>query len=292
LAKPLVTVGLCVKDSENFIEETLSSLMNQNFPFGFIEVVVVDGCSRDRTIDIIKKYLSKKNIRYRIFCENQGLGAARQIVVDNARGEYIVWIDGDLTFSRDYIRLLVQLMNRNSNVGIAKGRISLTPGANFIATLEIYSRAAGKMIDFNSKIGTDSMGTAGCIYRTKAIRQVGGFDVDIKGYGEDWDAEYRIREAGWSLQTADVEYRDYERRGLTWKNVWHKYSVRGQNSRDYFLKNRRSMELYKWTPMAALISGFLHSLTLYKLTRRKIVFLLPIQHAFKMTAWFLGYLKC
>lgn len=291
MAKPVVTVGLCVKNCEGFIEETISSLMNQDFPHELIEVIVVDGHSKDRTLEIIKEHVLKAHVRCRIFYENQGLGAARQIVVNNTLGEYIVWIDGDLVFSRDYIRLLVQLMDNNPNVGIAKGKISLAPGANFVSTLEIYSRAATKMVNFDSKIETNSMGTAGCIYRTKAIRQVGGFDVNIKGYGEDWDAEYRIRKAGWSLHTLDVHYRDYERRGLTWKDLWRKYSVRGQNSHDYFLKNKGSIELYKWIPIAASISGLFHSLTMYKLTRKKIVFLLPIQHLFKMTAWCLGFLN-
>jgi len=291
LTKPAVTIGLCVKNNESYIGETMVSLLAQEFPLDLMELVVVDGYSMDKTVDIVKQYLSKTNMKYRIFFEKEGLGVARQMVVDEAIGEYIVWVDGDLVLSRDYVKTLFQLMQTNPNVGIAKGKYSLVPGANSVATLEIYSRAAGKMVDFDSKIRTSSMGTAGCIYRVKAIREVGGFDQGIKGYGEDWDAEYRVRSAGWLLRTADVYYRDYERRGLTWSYVWGKYLRRGRDSRFIFRKNKGSIELYKWTPFAALVSGFLHSLTLYRITGKKIAFFLPLQYAFKMTAWCVGFSK-
>lgn len=284
-----ITVGLCVKNNEAFIDETMASLIYQDFPLEQMELLVVDGYSKDKTIEIIKHYASKANMVYRIFFEKEGLGVARQMVVDKANGKYIVWVDGDLVLSRNYVRILFELMEANPNVGIAKGKYSLSSGTNSVATLEIYSRAAGKMVDFNSKIKTSSMGTAGCIYRVDAIREIGGFDSAIFGYGEDWDAEYRVRAAGWLLRTADIYYRDYERRGLTWSDIWRKYLRRGYDSHLIFHKNEGSIELYKWTPFAALVSGFLHSLVLYRLTGKKIAFFLPLQYAFKMTAWCLGF---
>jgi len=280
-----------VRNCEAFIGETITSLIQQDFPLELMELVVVDGCSQDRTLDIIKAYASKTNMRNRIFFEKVGLGVARQIVVDKTEGDYIIWVDGDLVLSRDYVRRLFQLMEANPKVGIAKGKYSLVPGENYVATLEIYSRAASKMVNFDSNIKTSSMGTAGCIYRVEAIREIGGFDQAIKGYGEDWDAEYRVRAAGWLLRTADVYYRDYERRGLTWNDVWRKYLRRGYDSHLIFHKNPGSIEIYRWTPFAGLISGFLQSITLYKLTGRKIVFLLPFEHMFKLTAWCLGFGK-
>lgn len=291
MENPSVTIGLCVKNNGNLIKETLSSLLNQGFPLERSELIVVDGYSSDKTVDTIKKRISGTAIKCRVFYESKGLGTARQIVVDNALGEYILWLDGDLTLSRNYMRKLTEFMDRNPKVGIAKGKYSLTPGANHAATLEMYSRAAGKMIDFNSKIETNSMGTAGCIYRTEAIRQAGGFDKAIRGYGEDWDAEHRVRSAGWLLETVNAYYQDYERIGLTWSSVWQKYLRRGRDSRFFVRKNKSSIELYKWIPPAALLSGLLYSLRLYRLAHRKIVFLLPIQHVFKMTAWLMGFMR-
>jgi len=55
------------------------------------------------------------------------------------------------------------------------------------------------------------------IYRTKIIKDVGGFDKNLKYYCEDWDIEVRIRASGWLLAITNAEYFDYERFGITWK---------------------------------------------------------------------------
>lgn len=291
--KPKVTVGICVRNCEDFIKEAIDSIINQDFPCELMELIIVDGYSEDRTLSILKESLKKTDLKYRIICENEGLGRARQTVVDNAGGDFIVWVDGDMVLSQDFVRKQVEFMNHNPDVGIAKGKIGLTPGANWIGTLEIYSRAASKMVDFNNnvKARAKSMGTSGCIYRVKAIKQVGGFDENIKGYGEDFDAEYRIRTAGWLLSTIHVEFRDYERHGVSWKDLWSRYFRRGHDTHHLLNRKRGMIDFYKMLPPAAFLAGLLHSLTIYKLTRRKVVFLMPLQNTFKMVAWCLGYIR-
>jgi glycosyltransferase involved in cell wall biosynthesis len=286
----MVTIGLCVKDFEKYVGDTMASLLGQDFPLELTELIVVDGHSKDKTIDVIEQYVSRAKLPCRIFYENKGLGVARQIVVDNARGEYILWVDGDLFLSSNYMRRLFNLMSQNANLGIAKGKYSLEPGANRISTLEIYARFAMKMVDFNSRIATDSMGTAGCIYRVEAIRQAGGFDATISGYGEDWDAERRVRSCGWSLSILDVYYRDYERYGLSWKDIWSKYQRRGRDLYGIFRRNSCSIELHKWSPFAAILLGLRHSSVLYRMIGKKLAFLLPVQYAFKQSAWCFGFL--
>ena len=291
--KPKVTVGLCVRNCEDLIKEAIDSIIDQDFPHKLMELIIVDGYSEDNTLSVLKESLEKTDLRHKIFYENEGLGRARQIVVDNAGGDYIVWVDGDMVLSKDFVRRQVEFMDQNPKVGIAKGKCELTPGANLVATLEIYSRAASKMVDFNDKVRArfKSMGTSGCIYRVKAIRQVGGFDENIKGYGEDLDAEYRIRTIGWLLFMTDVQYRDYERHGLTWKNLWCRYLRRGYDMLQFAHKNKGAIDLHKMLPPAAFLGGLFHSVTIYKLTRRKVAFLLPLQCALKSVAWCLGFVR-
>jgi glycosyltransferase involved in cell wall biosynthesis len=292
VAKPLVTIGVCVRNGEDTIKEAIESIIEQDFPHKLVELLVVDGYSEDKTLFIIKKSLESSVIKSKIFGENKGLGYARQIVVDNAEGEYIVWVDGDMIISRDYVRKLSDFMKRHPEVGIAKGKQALEPGANLLATLEAFSRAAGKMVDYQSKRAySKALGTSGSIYRTRAVRQVGGFDKDLKGYGEDWDVEIRVREAGWSLLTIDAKYLDYERRGLTWKTLWSRYWRRGYDMHYFLHKNRGLIKHYRMFPPAAFLSGLLHAYKLFKITQRKTVFLLPFQYAFKVTAWYVGFIK-
>jgi GT2 family glycosyltransferase len=177
-------------------------------------------------------------------------------------------------------------------VGITKGEQALEPGGNTLATLEAYSRAAGRMIDYSSKkADLKSLGTGGAIYRIEAVREAGGFDEKIRGYGEDLDLEIRVRRNGWSLQTANTKFRDYEKRPLTWKNLWTRYWLRGYQTHYLLHKNKSLIRHYKMFPPAAFVSGLLYAITLYKHTQSKLVFLLPLEHVFKMSAWYVGFAK-
>lgn len=283
---------MCVKNAETTIKEAMESIIDQDFPSKLMELIVVDGCSVDKTLSVLKKCLDKIDMRNKIFIENEGLGRARQIVVDNASGDYIVWVDGDMLMPRDFVREQMEFMEQNPKVGIAKAKYALIPGPNLLATLEIYSRAIAKMVDYSrTKARSKSLGTSGCIYRVEAVKQAGGFDTNIKGYGEDWDAEYRTRKAGWKLCTTQVQYRDYERFGLSWGELWHRYWRRGYDSCGVLQKHEGVVKLYRMLPPAAFLSGLFSSLTLYKMIRQKIVFLLPFQCILKNLAWWTGFIK-
>jgi len=289
--KPKVTIGVCVKNGASTIQEAIDSIINQDFPREFMELIVVDGYSEDKTLSIVEESMKDTEIKSRIFCENKGLGYARQMVVDNAEGNYIVWVDGDMVISEDYVSKLVGLMERHPELGIAKGK-QAWESRNLLGTLEACSRAAGKMVDYSSeKARSKSLGTSGSIYRIEAVRQVGGFDANLRGYCEDWDLDIRVRAAGWSLRTIDAKFLDYERRGLTWKNLWSRYWRRGYDTHFFLHKNRGLLKHYRMFPPAAFLSGLLHVHTLYKLTHAKKVFLLPFQYVFKMTAWYVGFIR-
>ena len=291
--KPKVTVGVCVRNCENFIKEAIDSIFDQDFPHERMEVVFVDDGSEDKTLSIIKSYVPKMDMQVKVFHQEwKGLGPTRNVVVDNARGDYIVWVDGDMVLPKNYVRKQVEFMEQHHEAGIAKGKQALEPGGNLLATLETYSRAAGRMVDYNiEKAHSKSMGTGGCIYRVKAIRQVGGFDENIRGYGEDWDSEYRIRKAGWLLCTTDVQFRDYERGKILWKDLWRRYSKRGYDLHRLSHEKKAMINFYKMLPPAAFLAGLFHSVKIYRLTSRKITFLLPLQYMLKMTAWCLGFIR-
>lgn len=222
----------------------------------------------------------------------KGLGNGRNIVVANAEGEYILWVDGDMLLSPDFLSKLVRFMEENPKAGVVKGRQALIPARNLLATLEAYSRAAGKMVDFQSKKGQFKVvGTGGALYRIQAVRQVRGFDNKLKGYNEDWDVELRMRKAGWTLHTVNATFYDYERYGLTWKLLWRRYWLRGYHTRYFLHKNKGMIRHYRNFPPAAFLSGLLSSFSLFRLTRQRAVFLIGIQSTFKMTAWYAGFIR-
>lgn len=131
-----VTIGLCVKNAAATVGQAVDSILNQDFPRELMELIVVDGCSDDGTLDIVKSRLKNSGIEARIFCESEGLGRARQIVVDNAQSDYIIWVDSDMILSKDFVSKQVMFMEKNPEVGIAKGKYGIQNGNNLVATLE------------------------------------------------------------------------------------------------------------------------------------------------------------
>jgi len=290
--KPKVSIGLCVRNCEDYVKETIASILDQDFPHELVELIVVDGNSEDKTLSVIKESLENTDIKSRFFFENKGLGYARQIVVDNAEGRYIVWVDGDMLISRDYLRKLTEFMEKYPEVGIAKGKQALEPGRNLLGTLETYSRAVGRMINYQSKKArSKALGTSGAIYRTEILRLVGGFDKNLKGYGEDFDIEIRVRAAGYTLSTINIKYYDYERHGITLKSLWSRYWRRGYYMHYFLHKNRGMLKHYRMFHPAASLLGLIHAYKLFKLTNQKIVFLLPFLYNFKITAWYFGFIR-
>lgn len=287
--KPVVTMGVCVRNNASTLSEAIGSIVNQDFPHGLMEVIFVDDGSKDDTLSIIREFVSKMDIPAKVLSTKwQGLGTTRNLVVENCEGKYIVWVDGDMILPRNHVRKQVEFMEQNPKVGIAKAKYAMLSEDNIVATLEnipflIEDSKGGRII--NLKLP----GTGGSIYRVKAIRQVDGFDSNLKGVGEDQEAAYRIRAIGWVICRSPAVF--YERRVKTWKDLWNKHLWYGYGNYHLYRKNRNIFSLFKMVPIAGFLVGVLGTLYAYRLTRRKSVFLLPFHFAFKTTAWCLGFAR-
>lgn len=284
--KPIVTIGVCVRNCASTIHDAINSIIAQDYPHELMQLVIVDGYSEDGTVSIIEECLKNTDIKTRIFRENKGLGYARQIVVDDAEGQYIVWVDGDMILPKDFARKQVKFMEQNPKVGIAKGRYGLNNQNSLVAILENmeFATAFEKVGDYTPT----SLGTSGCIYRIEAIRQIGGFDANIKGVGEDMDVEHRVKAAGWKLCISPAYF--YERRRKTWRALWEEYSWHGKGGFHIYRKNKKIVIACKMFPLAVLFKKLIQTTHAYKLTHNKKAFLLPLHYIFKRTAWFFGFL--
>ena len=124
----------------------------------------------------------------------------------------------------------------------------------------------------------------------EAIKQVGGFDNNLKYAGEDIDIAYRVREAGWSVYfgTGAVFY---EKGRKSLRDIWCRYLRHGYALHYVIHKDRGIEKIYEMVPPMAFLSGLIYSVIAYKLVSRRFVFLLPFFFFFKNTAWCLGLIK-
>lgn len=92
---PLVSVLIPVYGVEKQVKRCIESLLAQKYPN--FEVVIVNDCTKDKSVEIIESILLEACFDYRIIhhVENKGIAVTRNTLLDNARGEYILFLDGD-----------------------------------------------------------------------------------------------------------------------------------------------------------------------------------------------------
>lgn len=283
------TIGICVKDSACIVGEAIESTLKQDFSHKLMEIVFVDDGSEDGTLSVIKSYVSKLDMQVKIFHHDwEGLGFSRNVVVNNASGEYIIWVDGDMTIYPDFVRKQVEFMDANPTVGIGKGKYCLFAQGNLVGDLENLEFAINNLRR-RGKYSPLPLGAGGAVYRSKAIKQAGGFDQNLVASGEDMDAEHRVSNLGWLLDVTPAMF--YERRRKSWSSLWKEYFWHGMGNSRIFQKRMEMISPYKLFPLVVLKVEVCRMVAAYRLTKRKVALLLPIHYAFKRTAWLLGFIS-
>lgn len=261
-----------------------------------IELLLVDDGSSDKTLSILEKYFKIVDIKTQIFhTEWRGLGKARQLIVEHANGKYILWVDADEVLSTDYVRKQVDLLEKNPHVAITAGIMGFDGNSNLIIDLELIRfRIDHLLFDQPASFLWKTRklpGTGGSTFRLEALKQVNGFDERISGSGEDMDVIKRIEISNWLIKLNDAVF--YENKGKMENlyDLWKKYFWYGYGSCGLYKRRRATFSLPRMTPIAGFITGFFYSLIAYKMTFRKLYFILPPLFFFKMTAWCLGFIK-
>lgn len=144
----MVSIIIPCYNQEKYIEDCLLSVENQTYKD--IEVIVVDDCSKDKSIKILSKYFGKHTILFNP--ENKGVSATRNAGILYSSGEYIVCLDGDDMLLPDSIKARAECFEKHPDVDVvwanaykindARGNSSWTYGQCIAAYggLEVYSR--------------------------------------------------------------------------------------------------------------------------------------------------------
>lgn len=93
--QPLVSVCIPTYNSASFIKLCLDAIKSQTYKN--IEIIIVDGYSKDKTLDIAREFEA------RVFMDKHGLLNARKIGVEKSSGDYILLLDSDQILEPDSI---------------------------------------------------------------------------------------------------------------------------------------------------------------------------------------------
>jgi glycosyltransferase involved in cell wall biosynthesis/sulfatase maturation enzyme AslB (radical SAM superfamily) len=95
-SNPFFSIIITAYNSEVYIHNAIESvLLKQSISKDLYEVIVVDDCSTDATEEIVLKYNSHSNFQMISTSENSGPGIARNIGVDIACGQWVIFLDSD-----------------------------------------------------------------------------------------------------------------------------------------------------------------------------------------------------
>lgn len=116
---PLVSIVTPSYNQGQFIEDTIVSVKNQDYPN--IEHIIVDGESIDNTLEILKKYEGTYNMRW-ISEPDEGQADAINKGFDMAEGEIIGWLNSDdLYFDKGTISFVVQIFEEDEDIDMLYG---------------------------------------------------------------------------------------------------------------------------------------------------------------------------
>ena len=102
----MISVIVPVYNAQEYIEKCLNSIIDQNYKN--LDIIVVDDGSTDNTANICKK-ICEQDSRVRLIMKlNGGVSSARNVGLDNAKAENIVFVDSDDWLNDDYCEKLVQ----------------------------------------------------------------------------------------------------------------------------------------------------------------------------------------
>ncbi|MBI2846620.1 MAG: glycosyltransferase [Chloroflexi bacterium] len=179
--KPTISVIIPVLNEADKIERCLEAVLSQSLKP--TDVILVDGHSTDGTVERAKRF------PVRVFYQEYGAaGAARQIGLENAQGEYLAFTDGDCIPSKDWLRSLLGGFSEgimgvgggilNVGKGLWTESINLTQGTFLGGASSIQSRI------FKERRFVKSISGCNSLYRRDVLVEAGGFNVNLSGADE------------------------------------------------------------------------------------------------------------
>lgn len=198
---PHVTVMVAAHNEEAVIADSLTALLEVDYPIDRLQIIPVNDRSTDRTREIIDMIAASHPGRITVMHRTEGKPgkpAALKDATGLATGEILLVFDADYIPGRGLIKQLVAPFF-DAEIGATMGRVvPLNTGRNLLTRLLDMERSGGYQVDqqarMNLRLVPQFGGTVGGVRRT-ALDAIGGWRDDA--LAEDTDLTYSLLLAGW-----------------------------------------------------------------------------------------------
>ncbi len=182
-----ISVIIPTYNEEKVITKCIKSLQDQTFKD--FEIIVVDDGSTDKTFEVLSQ-LKIINLKLQILRQqHKGPGAARNLGVQHASGEILVFVDADMTFDKSFLKnLVVSVIS-----GESKGTFSKY---EYVSNWDnVWARCWNINQGWQEKRRhPENYPNAQPVFRAilkKEFNKVGGFDP-TRGYMDDWSLSEKL----------------------------------------------------------------------------------------------------
>ena len=185
----MISVVIPTYNEERNIVKCLKSLNNQSIPRKDYEIIVVDGHSNDKTIQLAKKYADKI-----IMQKSKGVGGARNDGVAIAKGDIIATTDADCVVFENWLEETTDALVRKNNVMVFGKLIAMkNKKVRYIHRLYIHLLNIG--MEFTNKLNiVNLICAANLVFRKKPFLKIGGFSNDL--VSDDFEIGLRMKKQG------------------------------------------------------------------------------------------------
>jgi GT2 family glycosyltransferase len=192
------------------LRRLITALEGQDLEPDRFEVIVVDDASNDESVVLATERAEKSHIRIRVVCmeRNGGPAPARNTGARLTEAPVVAFIDDDCVPDPGWVRAMRDAFARNPALGVVQG-LTVRP-----------DEPLGRWTMFR-EITWETPWFEGCniAYRRDLLLATGGFDEEIRWYGEDTSAGWKVLEAGGErdFEPGARVTHDLEERGLGWR---------------------------------------------------------------------------
>jgi glycosyltransferase involved in cell wall biosynthesis len=214
------SVVVCVKNEENKITQCLKSV-KKNSPD---EIIVVDGNSKDRTVELAKNFTKKIYIT-----KNSNLPRDRQYGVNKCKNKIIAMIDADHVLKRNDIFKMINEMKK-LNFDALQSQLGIY---NINSLLNYAENESYNVI--HNKVGQKKMiGVAPAVYNAEIFKKV-KFDDYITKTIEDADFIYKLRKAEFKFGIGKVKI--LQNHNPSFRSYLKKFLWYGRGDGEFLRKN-------------------------------------------------------
>lgn len=282
--EPKVSIILPVYNADKYLERCIDSIIRQTYKN--LEIIAIDDGSVDNSYYILENYANKYPHIMRVYKQqNMGVSNTRNKAIQLATGEYIMFIDNDDFFDKDYVMTFVNCINKNNLDVVIGGYRRPDSKGNVVENIRLvdtpYSRykivaawakiyrldyIKNNKIEFLvSNIGEDIFFTIQAVNLTKKIKV-----IDYVGYNwfynkksvsltkhkkmnKDLQFSFMLNQVYECLQNKDIKLDDYLEYYFIKLNIWYilysskkvEYKIVKDNFKNNFLWLEEKFPDYK-----------------------------------------------